>query len=179
MDQHATTPFQTCILKQPTTSEYRQLVLTTGQVHSHLQELQQHYLSVSILHHREIDMQLISTSSSLVDTVGRHRIMWLSMTWHVAHKQPNRKENYTSLCFNYALGNRSWLLKILLLTSWTAGLVLSCMHEYRVFKECLCKCTTNFSCHKIIRLQSPDVIYQPPPLIVSQDRRLHGMLQCN
>ena len=48
MDQHATTPFQTWILKRPTTSEYRLLVLTTRQVHSHLQELRQHYLSVSI-----------------------------------------------------------------------------------------------------------------------------------
>ena len=75
MDQHATTPFQTWILKQPTTSEYRQLVLTTGQVHSQLQELRQPFLLVSILHHREIGMQLIGTSSSLVHTVGRHKIM--------------------------------------------------------------------------------------------------------
>ena len=51
MDQHATTPFQTWILKQLTASGYRQLVLTTGQVHSQLQELQQHYLLVSIIRH--------------------------------------------------------------------------------------------------------------------------------
>ena len=75
MDQHATAPFQTWILKQPTTSEYRQLVLTTGQVHYHLQELRQHFLLVSDIHHRVIDMQLIGTSSSLVHTVGRHKIV--------------------------------------------------------------------------------------------------------
>ena len=36
MDQHATTPLQTWILKQPTTLEYRQLMLTTREAPSHL-----------------------------------------------------------------------------------------------------------------------------------------------
>ena len=89
MDQHATTPFQTWTLKQPTTSEYRLLVLTTGEAPSQLQELRQHYLSVSI-HHREY-LRLA------VDALAQVKLIpWkdTEITPHVGHEQLNKNHMF-------------------------------------------------------------------------------------